>query len=730
MGRRRNKRDPLERGGDHASMVPAPHSKVAVCGLLALLVAVVFGQTLRHDFIDWDDVHYVLKNPHVHEGLSAQTIAWAFTARSQANWHPLTWISHILDWQMYGSWAGGHHLTSVLLHAATAIVLFLALLRMTGRLGCSALVAALFAIHPLRAESVAWVAERKDVLSGLFFALTLWAYAGYARHAPHPSPLPEGEGEGWAFSWPRYALVAGFFALGLMAKPMLVTLPFVLLLLDYWPLGRAGSGEQAGTMYPWSGSGENAGYSLTDCRAARGGRRISDNRSQISDSCSLLPAPRSLLPLVAEKLPLLAFAAASCAVTIWAQRGAMENSEAHTLGYRAANAVVAYGQYIAATLWPANLAIYYPRLENGWPAWLVAVSGTALAGISVAAIWARRRLPYLFSGWFWYVGMLVPVIGLVQVGTQARADRYTYLPQIGLWLALVWGADAAWQSRRLSPRLAWAAGGLVVLALAVCAARQVSFWHDDETLWRHAVASTSENGLAHANLASNLRRRGALPEAIEQFQIAFEIEPRLPAGSLNNYGLALRQTGRLDEAIEFGRRAVQAKPEDPSLHENLALAFRTKGLWDQAIAEYQAELELQPEDSKSRFNLAQIFARLGRQEDAVREYRAILAGSEHLPNIHFHLANALAAGQALEAAIEEYRKALGELPADADIWHNLGATLQRCGRLGEAAGALQKAVELQPGNQEFRNHLAVVLGELYGKGKPPGDAPPGPAKNR
>ncbi|MGA2258918.1 MAG: tetratricopeptide repeat protein [Thermoguttaceae bacterium] len=637
---------------------------------LALLAAIVFGQTLGHDFIDWDDSQYVVNNPHVTRGLSAQGIAWAFTQRYQSNWHPLTWISHMLDCQMYGLWAGGHHLTNLLLHAATAILLFLALRRMTGRLGCSALVAMVFAVHPLRVESVAWVAERKDVLSGFFFMLTLWAYGGYARSA---------------FSWWRYALVVVCFALGLTSKPMLVTLPFILLLLDYWPLRRV--------------LGSRLGIS-----------RLVENLSCSSESTDEVWAMMRLRRLIVEKLPLLALAAASCTVTLWAQTEAMEDLEVRPLGDRAANALVSYGQYILATFWPANLAVYYPHPPHGWPALPVAVSGMALFGISAVAIWARRRFPYLFSGWFWYVGMLVPVIGLIQVGGQAMADRYTYLPQIGLLLALVWGADDVWRWCRLGPRLEGVAAALVVLTLVVCATRQVSFWRDAETLWRQTIACTTENAPAHANLASILGRRRTFPEAIDQFKIAFQIDPNQP-GFLNNYSITLREAKQIDEAIEFGRLAVQQKPEDPTFHGNLALALTDKGLWDEAIAEYRKALELQPDDYRSRFQLGRIYARLGRQKEAADEYRAMLAAEQDFPQIRFYLANALAGSNAFDAAVEQYRKALDRLPGSGEIWHNLGVILQRCGKAREAVEPLQRAVELMPGNAEFRHDLAVVLRE-------------------
>ena len=559
----------------------------AVCSLLAVLLVIVFGQTLWADFIDLDDAHYVFQNSHVRDGLSWGGIAWSFSHRYQANWHPLTWISHMLDWQLFGPWAGGHHLTSIVLHALTAMVLFLALRRLTGRMGPSALVAILFAIHPLRAESVAWVAERKDVLSGLFFALALWAYARYVARrrgvlstqylvpttesgvanresqgqVSEPAALgPDNcvlsteccvPGTNHGTYW--YALVWILFALGLMAKPMLVTLPFVLLLLDFWPLRRtAGVPALAG-----------------DC----GKRRL-----------------KSILQLFVEKLPFFTLSVTSCAVTIWAQSEALEDLGVHSLAFRAANALVACGQYVRTTVWPANLAVFYPFPKDSWPVWLVVASGAAVLGISLAAIATLRRLPWVATGWFWFLGMLVPVIGLVQVGTQARADRYTYLPQIGLLVALVWTADAFWRWRRLGRRSALAVSALLIVTLTVCAVRQVSYWRNTETLWQHTIASTVENARAHANLASVLGRRKAYPQAIEQFKIALQADSNQP-GWLNNYSITLREAGQLDEAIRVSRLAVEQRPDNSTFHQNLAESLLAGGLADEAIRECRRGLE-------------------------------------------------------------------------------------------------------------------------------------------
>ena len=432
--------------------------------------------------------------------------------------------------------------------------------------------------------------------------------------------------------------------------------------------------------------------------------------------------------MVAEKLPLLALAAASCAVTIWAQSEALEGLHVHSLGYRAANALVAFGQYLAGTFWPANLAPFYPLPPNGWPDALVAVCGAALVVLSAAAIWASRRFPYLFSGRFWYVGMLVPVVGLVQVAAQARADRYTYLPQIGLALALVWAADAAWEAFRLGLRWAWAISAALVLTLAVCGARQVSFWHDGEALWRHTIDSTVNNARAHANLAGILGRRRAFTEAIEHFEIAIGLEPD-QAGPLNNYGITLREYGaaigeygQFKKAIECGQRAVALKPDEAINHENLGISLtqaglnlKTPGLLDAAIAEYQEVLRLQPEDNKSRSSLARLYTERGRHEDAAREYAAVEAADPDFPSIHFYVANALTDSKSYEAAAKEYEEDLNRRPDAAETWHNLGVSLDRCGKPEEAVAKLVEALRRQPDNANFRRNLALTLREVAGR---------------
>lgn len=503
----------------------------------------VFGQTLRHEFVNFDDVNYVLDNSQVTRGVTGQGIAWAFTHSHAANWHPVTWISHMLDCQFYGLRPAGPHLTNVLLHIATTILLFLVLREMTGSLWRSAFVAAVFAIHPLRVESVAWVAERKDVLSGLFFMLTVWAYVRYVRER---SPV-------------RYGLMVVLFALGLMSKPILVTLPLVLLLLDYWPLHR-----------------------FTALRDR------SENFSKISRR------------LILEKLPLFAMAAASSLATILAQKGSLQTIEGIPLSLRVANAFASYAAYLRQMFWPVDLAVLYPFTDRNLVI-LGAVSAALLLGISAGVFFLRSRR-YLVTGWLWYLVMLGPVIGIIQVGNQARADRYTYLPQIGLYLLGTWlAADlcGGWRHRRLFL-------GTLALAilgpLAFAAHTQASYWQNSQLLWTRAVACTSENAIAHTNLAEAFFQRGRMDEAIEHAQKALQIDPR-QAVAHSALGLAFLQKRRLDEAVTHLQNALEIMP-NAAAHSNLGVALMQAGRIDDALANYRKAVELNPEAIDALSNMA------------------------------------------------------------------------------------------------------------------------------
>jgi tetratricopeptide (TPR) repeat protein len=618
-------------------------------GLIAINL-VVYVPVRHHEFINFDDPQYVVENRLVREGLTWAGVAWAFTTGYAGNWHPLTWLSHMLDVQLFGLDAGAHHLTSVLLHVANTLLLFGLLYRMTGALLRSAFVAALFAVHPLHVESVAWVAERKDVLSTLFFMLTLHAYAAYTRRR-----RPAG-----------YALVLGLFALGLMAKPMLVTVPFVLLLLDYWPLARARSATRRG--------------------------------------------------LVLEKLPLIALAVASSVVTLVVQQrgGAVKGLDVLPLGRRLANAVVAYAAYLGKTVWPAHLAAIYPypaSLPWGW----VAGATFGIIGVSVLALRAARRYPYLPVGWLWYLGTLVPVIGLVQVGGQPTADRYTYIPLVGVFILAAWGtADLV--ARRPQWRLAVAAAaGMLVVGCAAVARRQVQYWRGSIALWEHAISVTRENYRAENNLGLLLSREGRPAEAIPHFVEALRIKPDF-AEAHNNLGFALADQGRTREAIAHYTEAVRLIPAYVEAHNNLGVALSGEGRNDEAIREFQEALRLDPALAVSHNNLGAALAKQGRLEEAVRHFSEALRldpdyadARRNLALAHNGLGAALADQGRLEEAIAQYSEAVRLGPDLPDGHANLAAALAREGRVDEAIHEFQEAVRLAPDDADLHYDLGVMF---------------------
>ena len=558
-----------------------------VClGLVAVTWA-VFGQTFAHDFVNFDDHVYVYDNPLVMRGLSTEGIIAAFTHTHARNWHPLTTLSHMLDCQLYGLNAGNHHITNVILHTIAVLLLFLVLKPMTGALWQSAFVATLFAIHPLHVESVAWIAERKDVLSAVFFMLTLAAYTRYAR-APSST---------------RYLLVTLLFTFGLMSKPMLVTLPFLLLLLDYWPLGRIGA--------PDSQVGSRVRRSIT------------------------------------EKIPLFALSALSCIATLFAQRQGPTAIDQLPFLWRLNNTFVSYVTYTWQMLWPARLAVFYPHPNNRLPLVEVILAIAFLVGITLLVIYLRRTKPYLVTGWFWYLGMLVPVIGLVQVGEQAHADRYTYLPQIGLYIMITWSVgDLLLKSTpRIRRALVGVAAAIAIACLGVRAFVQVCYWKNSETLWNHALAVTSENDVAHNNLGFLFLRRGELDKAISHFQAALDIRSR---NTETHYSL--------------GAALIQ---------NNLGNAFARKQLWEEAIGHLQEAIRLRPDYADAYFNLGSVLFQQGRMDQAIAQWQKALAIRPRDAEAHRNVAGALRKQGNVKGAIEEYEQALNIEPEDSVALNNL-----------------------------------------------------------
>jgi protein O-mannosyl-transferase len=535
---------------------------------LTILTWFVFGQTLGHPFVEYDDQNYVYENPEITAGLTWHGLVTAFTGVHARNWHPLTTISHMLDCQLFALNPAGHHFSSVLFHTLATLLLFTVLRAMTGALWRSAFVAAVFAIHPLRAESVAWVAERKDVLSAVFFMLTLGAYLQYARQ---PSVR-------------RYLLIVLFFALGLMAKPMLVTLPLLLFLLDYWPLARNQNGRSG-----WWKS-------------------------------------------IAEKVPLLLLSLLAAIATLIAQRTTVNYSEELPMTWRIGNALLSYLAYIGQMLWPARLAVFYPHAADHLSSWKVALAVLLLGGITALALVWRRKRPYFLVGWLWYLVVLFPVIGFIQVGLQGRADRYSYLPQIGLYIALTW-ALTDWSLRSNRRRVIFAGAAAVIIgALAWQARIQTSYWSSTESLWQHAIEATTDNDVAHYNVAALLLGRGQVDEAISHYEKALNIRSdnrethyHLSVALLHTaLGNALARKDRLDEALFHYRKAVELRDDFADAHTNLASLLARKGETAEAIAHYEKALAIPPEDAPSHIRLAKLLFQLGRNNEAVAHCRRAL----------------------------------------------------------------------------------------------------------
>ena len=627
-----------------------PRADLWICLLLLAATFGVYAQSRQFAFVNYDDPDYVTDNPHVRQGITADGALWALTSTEDANWFPVTRLSHMLDVQLFGMDSGWHHLVSVLVHAAASVLLFLVLARATAARGPSAFVAFVFALHPLHVESVAWVAERKDVLCALFWFLALWAYVRGMR-----------------------ALVVVAFVLGLMSKPMIVTLPLTLLLLDVWPLKR--------------------------------GLRVR------------------------EKLPLFAIAVAGAVLTYVVQRAGGTVRPAAVLGL--GNALVSYLTYVAKTFWPAGLAVFYPYPEK-LALWHVALAAAVLAAISWGVIRLRRVCPYLAVGWFWFLGTLVPVIGIVQAGEQARADRYMYVPMIGLAVMAAWGgADLLRRWSRL--RVAVATG--VCAACAGAAWAQVGYWRNSETLFAHALEVTSGNYVAEHNLGTYLTDQpGRLPEAVAHLERAVRLQPE--SGQVHSsLGIALAGTpGRLEDAIAEFRTAVRLRPDSEVPHINLGNALAQGGRLKEAAAEYEAALRIQPDASGVRDRLARVMAEMhyqagialargGHPREAAAEFETALQidpafAEAHkdvgvfLSQMHYQAGLALATGGHPGEAAAEFETALHFDPAYAEAHNNLGVVLsQMPGKENEAVAHFREALRIRPDYADARNNLQSMLAE-------------------
>ena len=639
------------------------HPDACVGVVLVAITLVPFAQVGGHEFVNYDDNEYVTDNPQVKQGLTAETVAWALTGHLMGHWQPLVALSHLLDVQLFGLDAGGHHLTNLWFHLANTLLLFGLLRRLTGARWRSAAVALLFAIHPLHVEPVAWVSSRKDVLSTFFLLLTLLAYARYAKR---PTAL-------------GYVLVFVLYCLGLMCKPNVVTAPGLLVLLDYWPLARF----EKIWVRNW----------------------------------------RSWRPLW-EKLPLAVPTAAMSALTYRsaAAHGMAGPSEFFTWPVRIANATLAYGQYIARTLWPRNLASFYPHPAADVALWKVGLSAVLLVGVTVVVVWLIRRRPYLAVGWFWYLGTLVPVIGLVQSIHYATADRYTYVPLIGLFMMLAWGVPDALGRPRQGRVALGIVTAVMVAALTTASWFQARVWRNSLALASHTVNLTEDNAAMHNNLGMALVERGRLEEARIHFARAIQVSDYYFKGHYN-MAVTLEKQGKDDQAVAEYRKALDVIPDDVSTHYNLGNLLRRLGHEEEGIALLTKAVELDPDHADAHYNLGMALESQGRVDEAIAHYEQAVQARPDYSEAYNSLGIALAQRGDVAQAEKHFRDAVRCNPHNAEALNNLGAALLRQGNLAKAVEYYEEALRIEPGHATARRNLERIRNELRRRGgvvSPPG----------
>ena len=591
-----------------------------ICIFLIVTTFSIYAQVQNHKFLTYDDAKYVTENPHIQSGFSSESIAWAFTQPYAANWHPVTWLSHMLDYRLYGLEPSGHHLTSLFIHIANSLLLFVILLKMTGALWRSAMVATLFALHPFNVQSVAWVAERKNVLSTFFWFLTMWSYASYAKT-------------------PRigvYLLVILFLALGLMAKPMLVTLPFVLILMDYWPLKRWG----------WE-----------------------DTSSQ------------EIKKLILEKTPLFLLVVGASITTYIVQQGggAVQSTKIFSLSSRTSNALVSYMEYLEKTIWPQGFAVFYPHPGNSLPTWQVLVCGLILVGFSTWVVRKYQQKPYLAVGWFWYLGTLVPVIGIVQVGEQAMADRYMYIPLIGIFIAVVWGISE-W-IKKGQQKLLFTVAGVCLIPLMIITRDQVKIWQNGVTLFENAADVAKQNHQISSTLHSLL-------------------------------GDAYHQKGKLNLAVSEFKRSLNINPENLSSLSALAVVLEDQGNLKEAEVIYRQAIEQGSKSHLDYYNLGNTLYKMGNFEEAVAYYKKAIVMNPDFVGSYYNLGNALGSQEKFKQAEVSYRQAINLDGKMALPHYGLGIIYQRQGRNAEAIDEFKQALLLNPDLEQAHQFMEKIYNEL------------------
>jgi len=653
---------------------------VILCLITAIVV--VYIKVQKFDFVGYDDELYVTQNHYVQKGISLEGIKWAFMTFHSANWHPLTWLSHMLDYELYGLDPSGHHWTNVEFHIANTLLLFIILFKMTGAIWQSAFVAALFALHPLHVESVAWISERKDVLSTFFGMLCIAAYCRYVKISSNIS----------------YLLVILFFSLGLLAKPMLVTFPFVLLLLDFWPLKR---------------------FQFQHDFHLKSKKPAAD-------------AIRRYYRIILEKVPLFILVVISCIITYFAQKseGTIKSIAALSLKSRIANAVVSYVSYALKVIWPQNLAVFYPHPGNTLPLWKVAGGALLIVAACYGAIRSARKYPYILVGLFWYLGTLVPVIGLVQVGEQAMADRYTYIPLIGIFIIISWGVSDLFKKRLRDPQRSEISSGVLdpfnkrrlqkillgISALTLLVALswntffQLNFWKNGITLFEHAVSVTENNYQAHNNLGTAYGRSD-LDKAIFHYKRALEIKPN-DEMAFYNLGSAYLEKGNIDEAVHHFLKALNIRPDYPVALNNLGEAFVKKGDYDKAIYYFKLALKTDSKNTNAYINLANVLFLQERPDEAVSICKEILQNDSENADVHYNLANILSSQNKIEEAVLHYKETLRIDPKYSKAYYNLGNIFLSQEKIKDSYVQYSKAIQFNSNYVQAYNNSGVILFRL------------------
>jgi tetratricopeptide (TPR) repeat protein len=672
--------------------------------LLAVATLVSFWQLNHCDFINYDDEEYLTENPQVQNGITRGAVLWAFTTGHAANWHPVTWLSHMLDVELFGLNPHRHHLTNLLFHIANTLLLFFILNRMTDAPWKSAFVAALFALHPLHVESVAWVAERKDVLSAFFWMLTITAYVSYVKGLPVSRP---------PFSALRYFAVVLFFALGLMSKPMLVTLPFVLIFLDYWPLGRI----------------SDTGYQKPDAALmprqsihvqAKRGKSRKRRTGRGSDS-SPVPAPLSsassapttgFIPLLWEKTPLFVLAAISCVITLIAQQkgGAIKSTDAFPLGLRIANAIVCCVVYIRKAIWPSDLAVFYPH-PGSRPAWEVSAAIILLGALTLTAIRTKRRFPYFVVGWLWFTVTLLPVIGIVQVGRQAMADRYTYIPLIGLFIIIAWLIPELTKKWRYGTQTLFALSALILAVFSVVTWIQAGYWRNGIKLYDRALEVTSSSALIHYNRGTSHFKAGNYRQAISDLDRAIEIDPGYAAAYANR-GLAYDAVANHSKAIEDLSRAVDIKPELVWAYLDRGKVYSEVGNYGQAVSDFDTAVRMDPGLTLAYYFRGSVFSKLGEYRQAIEDFGRAIEAAPLRAEAYYKRGVVYDKMRDYGKAIENYDKAILADPKNAQSYNNRGVAYDRLGNYNQAISDYNRAVGIDPGVAMVFNNRGITYGKL------------------